>query len=870
MKEYRKLLEPLIKAGVYQESNSPHNNPVMLVAKKTPGKFRLVVDNRLVNKECKPVGAMSATPLGIIRMMAGAKRFTTIDCKNAFYSLLLAKRDRELTAISPPGCPHLQLTRMPMGAKASMSALYQAMTDTLGDALYEYVLVWADDIIIYSKTEEEHVKHVDTILDRLDKNGFCVTIEKTKLGEREVKWLGYVISEDGVKPDPEKVEVLKNMRRPRTVKELRSVMGMWTYFTTFMPGYSIIAAPLMNQLRKENKSLVWNKESIAAWQELKQKIAEAPIIGFPDYSRPFYLHTDACKSGFAAVLTQELADGRRILVDAISRTTTPAEKNYPSIKLECACIIWAIKRWKHYLYAVPTTTIVTDSYGLQYLDQGKGSESSLIERWICEIGGFEFNVQYRKGRMNIADYLSRQHDVIAAMSTRGSKKKVKKGKDKKDKRPPELPESRMEKEFIQSEQMIKEQEKDEYIQRIWAIASKEEEEEEVEGATAKEKRDARGLKKINGLIVKEFIDEGEKSIKVVVPAALQYYVVKEAHDASHAGINGTCALVNQYHWFRGIKALARRVVHHCEKCLARKGRPTRKEVLAPDERPRVLGERWHLDGLALPTSGKYNHLMVAVDGATKYVIIKQATGESARAATDLLMEIIRRFGRPQRIVSDKGTAFTSKAFSMACEIQGIKFSTVATGRPQGNGMVERENRTILDTMSIMCNGIGKSWAKYVGEVEFALNTRVSEVTKHSPYELVYGRLPPGPIYIDMIRNWEQETEGREDLESLRRRIYLLQQTAYENQREAAELQRKNHDKHAVEHRFKIGDKVVVRKENRDEVGVMGKLSWNWKGPYKISEVVGPVTYRLEDMNGKKLKGVAHSEDLAKMDDSPLP
>jgi len=289
----------------------------------------------------------------------------------------------------------------------------------------------------------------------------------------------------------------------------------------------------------------------------------------------------------------------------------------------------------------------------------------------------------------------------------------------------------------------------------------------------------------------------------------------------------------------------------------------RKEVLAPDERPRVLGERWHLDGLMLPKSGVYDHVMVAIDGATKYVIIKQATGESARAATDLLMEIIRRFGRPQRVVSDQGSAFTSKAFQMACNIQSIRFTPIATGQPQANGMVERENRTILDVMSIICNGIGKTWSKYVGEVEYALNTRISTSTKHSPYELVYGRRPPGPVYIDLVRNWTQETQKKETLENLRRRIYVLQQLAYENQKEAAKVQQDQHDRHAQEHRFKVGDLVIQRKE--DEQGVVGKLNWNWKGPYKVIEVIGPVTYRLEDENGKKLPGSAHSKDLAKID-----
>jgi len=218
----------------------------MLVPKKAPGKFRLVIDIRLVNAVCQPVGSMRTSPLQVIRAIIGASVFTTIDCKNAFYSLLLAVKDRKYTSITIPGMGKFELTRMPMGAKASTAALYQAMIIVLGDALYKYVLVWADDIIIFSKSMEEHIKHVDDILRRLDENGFCISRSKIELGRMEVKWLGYVISAAGIKPDPEKVNQLMAMRRPSDLKELRSAMGMWTYFTSFLPGYFIYAASLFS------------------------------------------------------------------------------------------------------------------------------------------------------------------------------------------------------------------------------------------------------------------------------------------------------------------------------------------------------------------------------------------------------------------------------------------------------------------------------------------------------------------------------------------------------------------------------------------------------------------------------------------------
>ena len=175
----------------------------------------------------------------------------------------------------------------------------------------------------------------------------------------------------------------------------------------------------MAQLSKQNKALNWTDECQKAWQEIKNRIAHAPIMGFGDFTKPIQMHTDACKNGFAAILTQE-RNGRQVLIDAISRTTTKPEKNNSSTKLECACVIWAAKRFKHYLYAAPLTEIITDSYGLQYLQQ-KNNESALVQRWLCEMEGFTFKVKYRKGGENIADFLSRQGDVAVPVQTRSSR-----------------------------------------------------------------------------------------------------------------------------------------------------------------------------------------------------------------------------------------------------------------------------------------------------------------------------------------------------------------------------------------------------------------------------------------------------------------
>jgi len=884
IEQFRKLLLPLMRTGVYRPSKSPHNNPVMLVPKKNPGESRMVVDIRQVNKVCKPSGGMSAATLDIIRVMNGAKVFTTLDCKNAFYSLVLAEKDREFTAISPPGLPRMELTRMPMGAKASTAALYQAMCNTLGETMFVYTLVWADDIMVYSKSFEEHIRHVDDILSRLDENGFCISRDKIALGMRQVKWLGYDISDKGIRPDNEKVEKILTLRRPQNVKELRSALGMWTYFASFIPKYSIIAAPLMRLLTKENKPLEWTAEREQAWKEIKAGLANAPIMAYPDYSLELYMHTDACKSGFAAILTQ-IQRGDRVMVDATSRTTSPSEKNYSSAQLECACVIWAARKWKHHLYAAPHTTIITDSYGLQYLQQKKET-SALVQRWICEMEGFNYNVLYRRGPDNIADYLSRQNDVALAVQTRS-----KTAKDRPDyakmiegirvrkaieRREHAIKQREAAKRIKQPRKplgckgttldiacLIWEQKKDMYVQKLWRLSQGW----NVGEVTEMERQDATLVDKVAGVIVKREKDvTGKYYARIIVPLKLQRQVVEEVHNRTHSGFLGTYRAVRIDHWFRGMKQVVKDVVKHCKRCIAVKGRPRTKETLDPDERPTALGDRWHIDGLQLRPSMGYDHLMVATDVATKYVILMKADGESAQAATDILMEITSRFGPPRMVTTDQGRAFMSRLFMEACRDLLIRFKAVGVGRPQANGMVERVNRTLTEIGTLVCNGDDEFWPKYVKEMEYVINTRISSVTGFSPYELVYGRRPPAPTYVMELREEERDnTKEEERIKELRKRIMVLQRLAHENQMKAAKQQLTYHDAHARAHTFDVNDTVWLFKQSSAERGVTSKLKEKWKGPYLIERVMGDKTYMLKDGNNKMLPGTYHSRDMYKVD-----
>ena len=249
--------------------------------------------------------------------------------------------------------------------------------------------------------------------------------------------------------------------------------------------------------------------------------------------------------------------------------------------------------------------------------------------------------------------------------------------------------------------------------------------------------------------------------------------------------------------------------------------------------------------------------------ATKYVILRPSRGETAEAAVGILLDIIRRFGRPGRVTTDRGRAYMSELFMRACRGLFIRFSPVGVSQPQANGMVERVNRTLTQVASIICKGDGSQWSKLVGEIEYAMNTRVSSVTGYSPYELVYGRLPPLPAYTDVMGYGETEGEQDERFKTLERRVRTLQYFAHENQMAAARTQQSYHDAHARAHQFAVGDIVFLYKPSSVERGVTTKLAFKWAGPFIIDKVHGPVTYSLRDETGKLLPGTYHARYLYK-------
>ncbi|XP_029902664.1 uncharacterized protein LOC115355879 [Myripristis murdjan] len=405
-KEVREHISELLKKGVIQESSSPYASPVVLV-RKSDGSLRLCVDYRRLNSKTR----RDAFPLPRIDesldALCDAKFFSTIDLASGYHQVAVHEKDRNKTAFTTPFGLYEYL-RMPFGLCNAPATFQRLMQATMSDLVFQIVLVYLDDLLVFSSTFSDHLVRLETVLKRLRKTGLKVKMEKCHFLQPEVRFLGHQVSAQGIGTDPDKVSAVKQWPIPRTVKELRSFLGFCSYYRRFIEGFSQIAGPLhdvVNACVRET----WTPQCLLAFEQLKEKLTGAPTLGYADFSQPFILETDASSLGLGAVLYQEQG-GRKKVIAYASRRLRGAEKNdqnYSSMKLELLALKWAVtEKFRGYLLG-SKFTIITDNNPLCHLSTAK--LGAIEQRWVAQLAVFDFDVKYRPGRCNnAADALSRQ------------------------------------------------------------------------------------------------------------------------------------------------------------------------------------------------------------------------------------------------------------------------------------------------------------------------------------------------------------------------------------------------------------------------------------------------------------------------------
>ena len=399
----QKELDKYCKLGVIAPSNSPWAAPVILVKKKN-GEYRMVIDYRKLNAVTKK----DAYPLpridDLLDTLGKAKVFSALDMRAGFHQVPLEEDSKELTAFTTKfGTYHYNT--LPMGLVNS-PATFQRLIDLCFRPLINKCLVaYIDDLNVYSLNHQDHLQHLEQVFQCIQIANLKLNPEKCFFFKDHLKFLGYIVTKEGLQTDPSKIQKIVEYPQPRTIKQVRGFLGIASYYRRFIKNFAAIARPLHDQT-KTTKKIPWTSLTTESFETLKKLLTTAPILSRPDFNKPFILVTDASKLGLGAILTQLDENGHEHPIVYASRGLKSTESNYAPTKLECLAVIWAVKLFRPYLLG-KKFTVLTDHSALNGLLKTP-NPTGIIARWITILSEYEFEVKYRPGRVNeSADFLSR-------------------------------------------------------------------------------------------------------------------------------------------------------------------------------------------------------------------------------------------------------------------------------------------------------------------------------------------------------------------------------------------------------------------------------------------------------------------------------
>ena len=844
----RKLVEEavadMLAEGVIRPSSSPYASPVTLVPKKD-GTTRFCVDYRKLNS----VTVRDQYPLpqiqDIFDQIGGSTIFSTLDLKAGYWQLPMEEESIAKTAFR---CHmgHYEFLRMPFGLTNAPSVFQRTMDKVLASLIGKCVMVYIDDIVIYSENMDDHLAHIQLVFDCLRKAGLRLKPTKCSFGLPSVKLLGYIVNKDGIAADPEKIQAIQNLAPPTDIKGVRSFLGMTGFYRQCMSNYAAVAEPL-ETLKRKHAHFQWGTPQQNAFEQLKGLLTSSSVMAAPKINHPYKLYTDACEYAVGAILVQEDEKGVERVIQYISHPLSTTQRKWATIEKEAFAVVYAINKLRPYLYGAKFT-VFTDHKPLTSLFT-KDMQNTKIQRWGVLLAEYGAQIKYRAGKNNIrADMLSRippQREIATFDCDQWVD-------------PAAIPDQRIEEQLPLLQ--------DGFDMTI-IVRDQEQEFAELRKRADNDDEENSYILINNALYsVRKPTPYSADYPRLVLPSAHQNTVIDRAHkEVGHMATEKTLDRLREAYVWPSMRKTIRERLRLCPVCQVHQ---RRSDHVPMGEMPlaqypmQIVGA--DLIGPFVPSLSGNKYVLTIIDHCTGWVEAFPLPNKSNESVWNAwATQFVPRHGVPELLITDNGQEFCAKAWVDYLKKLGVIHHRTSPVHPLSNGRVERFNRTLKEMLAKTVNNYTPNWENKLGDCLAAYRNSVSSVTGYTPFFLLYGRR--GRLPLTRLLTVKRDNYFGNRLDDLAIALKVARQATTDSRRYNRErlARRANCDD------VKVGDTVVVKAEERVT------LTSRWDPMWEVTRVRGPVvwirqqqTSKTKVLNREKVRIV--DPDMAWEDINPRP
>jgi hypothetical protein len=859
-KEVRDMLD----RGWIRPSESPWSSRLVLVP-KPDGTIRTCVDFRRVNELTVTDAYPSPMVEDVIDCLSGAIFFTTFDAEKGYYQLLMDEQSIPITAFS---C-HLGLfefIRMAFGLKNAGAFFQRMMDNTFSDFIRKFLKQFVDDTLIYSKSFDEHLIHIGLVLDRMRSIHITAKLSKCTFAAPSIKFVGFIISADGRRKDPEKISAISNILPPRTKKELRQFLGFTGYLRIFIKGYAQIARPLMlltrDEVKNEEVEKRWTTDHQVAFDQLKKSVTEDVVLAHPDYSQPFIIETDASDFAVGVVIGQMHEDTvhNRSIIRPIafgSAALTTAQQRYTATEREGLAVVYAVDRFRSYIMG-SKAIVITDHTALVHIFSSQ-NPSNRLYRWSVLLSEFNLEFKHRSGALHVVpDALSRLPaidqptipDAMAKWPNAINQVMV-------ESQPISTPASTLIGNPLIVDQWRIAQENDPLLSSIIAFIR--------DGTTnADTKSFAWTVYRMHQFMMRnsllhwvETLHRVKPAVTVVVvavPESMIQRVLAHMHDepsiGAHMSINKTIGRLRQNFWWKSMYHDLEVYVANCRVCQANASSSRPLLPLQPNIEATRKMEVLSIDALALPAIPSFpSHCLVVMDHATRFAWAMPVPNLQATSIiTAIKTHVVGVFGWPEILLSDNGTEFKNALLNEMCALMGTERRFTTAYHPQTNGLVERTNRTIIELLSKAAR-VSTDWISQLPDIVTAYNNAPLQDGGRSPFQLMFGRTCTLPLARNLgvtcpTTDEDNDAAIAETVDARRNRL--------SHQRDRVNADRTQPISFPIGQLvWKLDNAVVTSSKHNRNV----KLDANWQGMFVVTESKSDSVIRVRPLGSSDILSV---------------